>query len=126
MAYAAAGTNNESSALPEMRIVATPVHPALVEQVLPEYPYDLRRAGAEGRVSLDMIVDRKGRVKTVTVLDSDNHALSDAALAAVRQWRFVPASDQLKADHRHATITFHFVLEPAGGISAGIQWDGAS
>jgi protein TonB len=126
VACAAADNSSESSALPEMKIVGAPMHPALVEQVMPEYPYWCRRGGAEGRVSIDMVVDNNGRVRNVTILDSDNQALSEAAREAVLQWKFVPASNRPKDYPRHATVTFNFVLEPAGGIAAAVRLDGAS
>jgi periplasmic protein TonB len=91
---------------------------------MPEYPYWCRRGGAEGRVSIDMTIDRDGRVRAVTVLDSDNQALSEAAREAARQWKFVPASEQTTVDHRHATITFNFVLEPVDRLSAVVRLSG--
>jgi TonB family protein len=65
-------------------------------------------------VSLDIVVDDRGRVKAVTVLDSDNHALADAARDAVRQWRFVPDQKAEIRANRHARVTISFELdEPA-------------
>lgn len=106
-AWAAGDTNTDPSALPEMKIIGVREHPALVERVLPEYPHEALRAGAEGRVSLSMKVDSAGRVTAVKVLDSDNRILSDVAVAAVRRWRFVSAAP------RQATVTFKFEIVPA-------------
>lgn len=125
-ALACAAADNEPVALPEMKAIDGWSHPAVVVQVAPDYPYELRRAGAEGRVSLDLVVDLQGRVKAITVLDSDNYALSDAALAAVRRWKFVPVEAKSAVTRRHATVTFNFVLEPTAGISAGVRPSGTS
>lgn len=103
-------STTEPVALPEMKAVAT-YHSALVQHVMPEYPFELRRSGETGRVSLDIVVDQEGRVAAVKVLDSDNYALAEAARDAVRQWRFVPEARDALRDVRHARITFSFELE---------------
>jgi len=109
VAVASAAPQDEPIALPEMKMVGS-WHPALVHQVVPDYPYELRRAGEEGRVSCDLVVDREGRVKAVTVLDSDNQELSRAVIEAARQWRFI-IDEKPARDVRHARVTFRFVLE---------------
>jgi len=58
---------------------------------MPEYPDYARRRGWEGRVVLSVEVDETGRGRSVAVKQSSGHKLlDDAALAAVRGWRFVP------------------------------------
>lgn len=104
----ASSPGSEPVALPEMKAVGT-WHSALVSHVLPEYPMELRRCSETGRVSLDITVDQQGRVRAIHVLDSDNNALSEAARAAVRQWRFVADRDPSRATRR-ATVTFSFEL----------------
>ena len=60
---------------------------------LPDYPYRARRAGHEGRVVLRVAVDAAGMPTAVTVARSSGHdSLDDAALEAVRHWRFTPAT----------------------------------
>ncbi len=111
-AIACGSTNSEPVDLPEMKAVSDGW--TYVEQrVLPVYPIDLRRSGETGKVSLEIVVDQKGRVKAVNVLDSDNSALSAAAREAVRQWKFVPAEKTAMNDVRHAFVTFSFELEQA-------------
>lgn len=59
----------------------------------PVYPLAARRQGIEGRVILDVAVDAEGRAIEVTVATSSGSRLLDeAALKAVRNWRFTPAS----------------------------------
>jgi len=65
--------------------------PVVVSRVEPEYPEVARQRNIEGRVLLEAIVDREGRievkiVKSVAMLDK-------AAIAALRQWRFTPGRD---------------------------------
>jgi len=58
---------------------------------IPEYPDYARRRGWEGRVVLTVEVDEAGRGRSVSIKQSSGHKLlDDAALAAVRTWRFVP------------------------------------
>lgn len=54
------------------------------------YPEDARRAGIEGRVIVQFVVDERGAVTQEVVIRSPNELLSEAALAAIRQQRFVP------------------------------------
>lgn len=71
-----------------------PVHTALkpIEVVRPDYPPSCRRLGIEGTVRVRVAVGKDGRPREVTVkASSGDTALDEAALTAVRQWRFEPA-----------------------------------
>jgi protein TonB len=70
--------------------VAADEPPEVVERVPPFYPDAARRAGVEGTVLLQVLLGRDGSVRDVVVTKSIPK-LDDAALAAVRQWRFKPA-----------------------------------
>lgn len=72
------------------------VDPGLLEPVrilggLPPYPQDAQRAGIEGEVALQLVVDREGQVSGVTPERGDP-LLSAAAIDAARHWRFVPGA----------------------------------
>jgi len=59
----------------------------------PVYPEIARRRGQQGRVVLHVNVSAEGMPVTVTVAESSGYtSLDAAALAAVQQWRFVPAT----------------------------------
>lgn len=61
----------------------------------PRYPPRARADGVEGHVVLSLLVDASGRVEKVQVLESSPPGVfDDAALDAVRQWRFEPATYQ--------------------------------
>ena len=63
-------------------------------RVEPTYPPAARRAGEEGTVRLKVLVDEKGRPRDVAVATSSGFArLDEAAIAAVRKWRFVAATN---------------------------------
>lgn len=63
-----------------------------LENPPPPYPLVARRRGLQGTVRLEVLVGRDGRVRDLKLAESSGHAdLDDAALRAVRDWRFVPA-----------------------------------
>ena len=58
----------------------------------PEYPHSAKRAGQEGRVLLRVQILADGSAGSVSVAKTSGfEALDEAALAAVRKWKFVPA-----------------------------------
>jgi protein TonB len=61
----------------------------LKSKVEPEYPHEARARGVQGEVLLDVLVGADGNVEDVTVV-SGHPLLNDAALDAVKQWKFEP------------------------------------
>lgn len=61
----------------------------LASTVRPAYPDVARQAGLEGTVRLRIYVGEDGAVRDVKVLSGDR-TLADAAVQAVRQWRYEP------------------------------------
>jgi protein TonB len=58
----------------------------------PTYPSLARRAGEEGKVMLRVFVEASGKPSKIEVRSSSgSQRLDDAAMAAVRRWKFVPA-----------------------------------
>lgn len=65
---------------------------AYLDNPRPAYPLAARRMGLEGRVVLHAEVLENGRCNRLSVKDSSGHDMLDqAALQAVKNWRFVPA-----------------------------------
>jgi len=74
---------------------ATPPHPITASgaNAKPDYPAEAQRRGWQGRVVLRVEVSPAGSPLSVDVRVSSGHELLDqAALRAVRRWRFVPAT----------------------------------
>jgi protein TonB len=66
--------------------------PLYLKNPPPDYPLVARRRGYEGRVVLDVLVDREGRVRDLSVSQSSGHGVLDrAATKAVKDWLFEPA-----------------------------------
>jgi protein TonB len=80
----------------------------------PEYPASALRAGVEGRVVLRVELTRDGRVAAATVQASSGHeSLDEAALAAVRRWRFEPVNESAgrSASARIVAVPVRFEIE---------------
>jgi TonB family protein len=60
-----------------------------VKEVKAVYPDVARQAGIEGIVSMRVVINKEGAVEKVDVL-SGEQALRQAAITAVRQWRYQP------------------------------------
>jgi len=60
----------------------------------PDAPYteEARRRGIEGKVELEIVVERSGNVSDVTVSQSLDPGLDASAVKTVRNWRFAPAT----------------------------------
>jgi protein TonB len=55
------------------------------------YPADAQAAGQQGTVDLELTIGPDGRFVSARVVKSVSKPLDDAALAAVKQWEFIPA-----------------------------------
>jgi protein TonB len=67
------------------------VEPAqLLKQVVPVYPSMARSARVQGVVTVDAIIQPSGKLTDMKVVDG-HPLLIDAALEALRQWRYRPA-----------------------------------
>ena len=67
------------------------VRPVLLEKVAPDYPRVARQAGMGGRVTVRAVIAPDGGVESVEVLSSTNALFNEAAIDAVRKWRYRPA-----------------------------------
>lgn len=116
-------TNLASSSTPVASApVATTLPPgantALVEAVPlagnnppPNYPRLARQRGWEGLVSLKVRVSAQGEVEEVWVEQSSGHGVLDqAALKAVKEWRFQPAREGERAVSGLARVPIEFRL----------------
>ena len=78
----------------------------------PVYPELARKLGHEGKVFLSVDVDKTGLPIHVQIQKSSNHPLLDeAALAAVRQWRFRPARIGAVPVDSKVRVPICFVIE---------------
>lgn len=73
-----------------MRVGGRISEPRKLADARPTYPEVARRARIEGVVILEITVDRQGNVRNVDVLRGLPMGLTEAAVDAVRQWRYEP------------------------------------
>jgi TonB family protein len=62
-------------------------------------------------VTLDALVDTTGRVKSMKAL-SGAASLQNAAMEALKQYQYEPATRRGKAVPAHVTVTVKFLFEP--------------
>ncbi len=88
------------------------VGPRVIEssREVPAYPEAAQRAGLQGLVVLKVEVDERGKVGAIEVLRGLGHGFDEAAVAAVRHWRFRPATRNGKPIKVFHVIPFDFRL----------------
>lgn len=84
--------------------------PKLIKKVDPVYPEVARKAGVEGIVILEAETDAEGNVVRATVLRSIP-LLDQAAIEAVRQWKYAPTIINGKPTGVIFTVTVNFSLQ---------------
>jgi periplasmic protein TonB len=87
------------------------VPPKLVKSVRPNAPPDAILGYVTGDVVVDANVDPSGRVSSVKVL-SGPASLRNAAVKAVKQYRYEPATQNGKPVSAHVNVTIQFWFEP--------------
>jgi len=84
----------------------------LIHRVEPQYPPDARERHIQGSVTLDVQIAGEGVVRTVAVVEGDP-VLAEAAIEAVRQWRYRPYSVDGRPVDMQTRITIKFTLPPS-------------
>jgi protein TonB len=92
-----------------VRLHAGMTAPRKIVDVPPNYPEIALRTHKEGVVIIEATIDERGNVISAHVLRSAP-LLDDAALAAVRQWKFSPAFLNGEAVPVVMTVTVNFQL----------------
>jgi len=65
--------------------------PVVIDQVPPDYPAAMRRNNLDGKVLVALIVLPNGKPDQVQLIEATHPLFADAAVEAVRHWRFKPA-----------------------------------
>lgn len=82
--------------------------PRLISSVLPVYPEIAREASVTGTVVIDTTIDQRGNVAKMRVI-SGPELLRQAALSALRQWKYEPSklNGQAISTEMIVSIQFH-------------------
>ncbi|MGB2845129.1 MAG: energy transducer TonB, partial [Candidatus Aminicenantaceae bacterium] len=63
----------------------TLVAPKVIHQVLPDYPDELRKEGVEGKVKLQVVIDERGNIQNIKIIQPLHPYLDYSAAQAVLQ-----------------------------------------
>ena len=87
--------------------------PKPIKRVAPVYPAHLRRAGIGGSVNVAFVINPAGGVQDARVLESDNKGLEQAALKAIKQWKFTPGqlNGQPVSSRHTQLLSFNSVVD---------------
>ena len=97
---------------PAAAIVPPVFDAAYLRNPAPAYPLMSRKRGEHGRVLLRVRVNPEGSAEEVLVRDSSGFArLDEAAAAAVRAWRFVPAREGDRTVAAWVLVPIEFSME---------------
>jgi periplasmic protein TonB len=91
-----------------VRVASGVANSLLLHSVEPRYPEEARRQHLHGDVRLEILIDKEGKVASVKTL-SGEPILVDAAIKAVKQWRYRPYllnGDPVEVEST-VTIKFH-------------------
>lgn len=65
--------------------------PRVAKEVKATYPEEAKQARIDGPVSLEILIDRTGKVRDVKMLNGPGYGLNESAIEAVKQFEFQPA-----------------------------------
>jgi len=85
----------------------------------PAYPPEDLKARLRGEVSLSVLVSEEGVPIDVVVVKRARGRLTEAAVEAVRRWRFQPASRDGKPVRARTTVVIPFEAIPYPTVPAG-------
>ncbi len=85
------GGTGDSPPRGPLRVTGDISPPQLIDQVEPDYPRLARQNRIEGEVILEAVIRRDGSVGEVRVIQGLRLGCTEAAVAALKRWRFTPA-----------------------------------
>ncbi len=101
-----------------LTVEAAQTAPKPVETPSPGYPAALTDTGTSGTAFIEIIVQPDGTVADAQVKSADHEAFGEVALAAVRKWRFEPATVDGVAVERRVTVPFKFAAPVTQQLNA--------
>ena len=85
-------------------------YPEVVMSSVPEYPDLAKRIGLEGSVTVNVLLDKDGKVKKTLLIKSTDDMFIQASLEAAKKWVFTPALMNNKPVLVWVAIPFRFRL----------------
>ncbi len=109
---------SETGSVP-VRIAEGVVRPVKVFGPPPRYTEEAREARVQGAVVLQAVIDTRGDVSDVKVLQGLSEGLDQAAVEAVRQWKFKPATLNGERVAVYYEVAVDFRLEEQASTEPG-------
>lgn len=94
-----------------IHVTGAVTRPVVLDGPQPRYTELARRAGTQGTVVVEAVIDESGRVTNVRVIKPLPMGLDQAAVEAVRSWRFKPSTLAGRPVKVYFTLTVHFTLQ---------------
>jgi protein TonB len=85
--------------------------PKAIFMASPQYPFELRRGHVQGKVIVRFIIGPDGSVTSARAISSPDPLFSQAAEAAVRQWRFEPGEKNGRKVYTQTEVPITFSLD---------------
>ena len=85
--------------------------PRIINEVEAVYPARVRQLSIEGKVRIDIVITEEGRVEEPKLIDGPGYGLNEAALLAIKNFRFSPAIKNGKPVATRIVYTYNFILD---------------
>jgi len=85
--------------------------PVATYRAIPTYPYELKRNGTEGTVTVGFICDTEGNVRDAYIVNSTNRGFDAPAVQAVSKWKFKPGKRGGKVVNTRMSVPIVFNLD---------------
>lgn len=89
-------------------VLEADVRPSPLHRATPDFPVDARRNRADGVVVVEFVVDEAGRVHAPQIASSTHTIFDEAALEAIREWKFTPGEKDGRVVKVRMRIPFVF------------------
>ena len=99
----------DAAAQAPVRVGGTVKAPKLISTVMPQYPFAAREANVQGDVVIDTLIAANGSVARMKVVSGPS-MLREAALNALRRWRYQPSELDGKPVAVQMLVTIRFRL----------------
>lgn len=80
--------------------------PKKIHAPIPAYPPEARKEGRKGKVVAETIIDRKGDVRDVKIVESIGESFDRSVIEAVSTWKFEPAT----LDGKPVTVRYYLTI----------------
>ena len=90
------------------------VKPRALHTVAPRYPAKQRARHEEGKAVVALIVEPDGSLSEIQVAAATDPEIGDAAIASVRQWRFLPGRKDGQPVRVRIEIPIVFTMDDSG------------